>query len=135
MKKLLLTALLCFSINGFAYNWKKVGESIIGDTLYVDTDSIKKTNDAVYFWSLMDYLEPSNTIQITPRKMVASYSLISKYKVDCKENKLTNLSSTSYTGQMAKGRVINESMRNSSSYPKPHTFIRTAMEFVCNNAK
>ena len=41
MKKLLLLTLLCFSINGFAFNWKKVAEAK-GNFFYVDVDNIKK---------------------------------------------------------------------------------------------
>ena len=136
MKATLFSILILFSINGFAFNWKEVGKSISGDTLYVDTDSVKKINDAVYFWSLMDYLEPFGTIQLTPRKYVFSYSKISKEKVNCEEDKLTTLSSTSYTRQMGKGRVINELGPNKKpSYFGPDTFISTAMEFVCDYAK
>ena len=54
MKKLLLLTLLCFSINGFAFDWKKVGENTNGDFFYVDVDSIKKRNGFVYYWMLDD---------------------------------------------------------------------------------
>ena len=53
MKKLLLLTLLCFSINGFAFNWKKVIETSRGDS-YIDIDNIKKRNGLVYYWRLDD---------------------------------------------------------------------------------
>ena len=56
MKKLLLLTLLCFSINGFGFNCKKVSESTDGDSYYVD--NIKKHNGLFYYWELTDSLEP-----------------------------------------------------------------------------
>jgi len=49
MKKLLLLTLLCFSINGFAFNWQKVAENTSGNSFYVDIDNIKKHNGLVYY--------------------------------------------------------------------------------------
>ena len=43
MKVILFTTLLLFSVNGFAFNWKKVGENTDGDTFYVDVSNIKKS--------------------------------------------------------------------------------------------
>lgn len=45
MKVNLLTTLLLFSVNGFAFYWKKVAENIDGDSYYVDVDNIKKVTD------------------------------------------------------------------------------------------
>ena len=64
MKKLLLLTLLCFSINGFAFNWKKVTESVMGDSVYVDVDNIKKHNGLVYYWRLVDHLNQQNMVVI-----------------------------------------------------------------------
>ena len=75
MKKLLLLTLLCFSINGFAFNWKKVAEGVkSGSFYYVDVNNIKKHNGLVNFWSLIDLLEPYAN---------GTNSFIDKYKVDC----------------------------------------------------
>tara|TARA_A100001015_G_C14928334_1_gene687428 strand:+ start:293 stop:499 length:207 start_codon:yes stop_codon:yes gene_type:complete len=59
MKVVLLTTLLLFSINGFAFNWKEVTTNRSGDTYYVDVSNIKKHNGLVYYWQLDDFLEPS----------------------------------------------------------------------------
>ena len=61
MKVIFFTTLLLFSINGFAFNWKKVAEGSMGD-LYVDVDNIKKRNGLVYYWVLSDYFEPHETL-------------------------------------------------------------------------
>ena len=127
MKKLLLLTLLCFSINGFAYNWKKVGESRWGDW-YVDVDSIKKRNGFVYYWTLIDYFEPIE-------KNINSG--ITKFKVDCVEEKLTFLNATTYTQSMGKGRIVYEdnysfTLPSFALSPKNDTY---QMKFACDNAK
>ena len=40
MKTILFSILILFSINGFAYIWKKVGNNTDGDSFYVDVDKI-----------------------------------------------------------------------------------------------
>ena len=80
MKVILLTTLLLFSVNGFAFNWKKVTDDESGNSFYVDVGNIKKHNGLVYYWELNDYLEPL---------MGTANSNISKYKVYCAEEKQT----------------------------------------------
>ena len=126
MKKLLLTALLCFSINGFAFNWKKVTESKKGHSFYVDVDSIKKHNGLVYYWLLADYLEPTSD---------GDNSSISKWRVDCGEEKETLLNTTWYSQLMGKGKILQEDTVSWDRYPKPKSFRYKIMKFACANAK
>ena len=126
MKKLLLLTLLCFSINGFAFNWKKVTESVMGDSVYVDVDNIKKRNGIVYYWQLADYLEPTSG---------GTNSSISKYRVNCVEEKQTWLNATWYSQSMGKGRITGESNLNEIQYPKPNSVGYSVMKFACDNAK
>ena len=58
MRVILLTTLLLFSVNGFAFNWKEVTQNTVGSSYYVDVDNIKKHNRLVYYWVLVDLLEP-----------------------------------------------------------------------------
>ena len=46
-----------FSSTSFA-DWTKVGESVSGDTVYIDLERIKKYSGFVYYWGLTDYSEP-----------------------------------------------------------------------------
>ncbi|GIR48752.1 MAG: hypothetical protein CM15mP58_08490 [Burkholderiaceae bacterium] len=55
-------------------NWKKVAENNFEMVYYVDVDNLKKHNGLVYYWRLVDYLEPLCRI---------ANSSISKWKVDC----------------------------------------------------
>ena len=36
--------------------WTKVGESVNGDTWYIDYDTVKENNGYVYYWGMDDYL-------------------------------------------------------------------------------
>ena len=129
MKVILFTTLLLFSINGFAFNWKKVVANSIGDSYYVDINSIKKSNGLVYYWELGDYLEP-----ITGSLDNASSS-ISKYKVDCGEEKRTWLNDTYYSQSKGRERIVEDNSNNIIDYPKPKEVRYTLMKFACNNAR
>tara|TARA_R100001594_G_scaffold131954_1_gene171904 strand:+ start:52 stop:432 length:381 start_codon:yes stop_codon:yes gene_type:complete len=126
MKKLLLLTLLCFSINGFAFNWKKVGESSVGDSYYLDVDNIKKHNGFVYYWEVVDLLKPSQD---------GDYSHISKWQVDCVKEKRTWLSITFYSQPMGKGRINYEATPNKIKYPKPGEAGYVLMKLACDIAK
>ena len=128
MKVILFTTLLLFSINGFAFNWKKVTESDAGHFFYVD--NIKKHNGLVYYWMLDDYLEP-----LDGGSLGNANSAIAKYKVDCVEEKQTWLNGTFYSQSMGKGRIVDEINPNNVTYPKPNTVGYTLMKFVCDYAK
>ena len=45
MKKLLLLALLCFSVNVFAFKWEKIFVDKFGSTQYLDIEDVKKKMD------------------------------------------------------------------------------------------
>ena len=59
MKKLLtaiVTAgIVALSTPVFA-EWTKVGESVNGDTWYIDYDTVKENNGYVFYWGMDDYL-------------------------------------------------------------------------------
>ena len=125
MKVILLTTLLLFSVNGFAFNWKLIGENSIGSSFYVDVDSIKKFDGLVYYWELSDWIEPSDGV----------FSYTKKYKVNCGEEKQTQLSLTTYSQQMGKGRTVHEITPNQIKFPKPNTLEYAVMKFACKNAR
>ena len=129
MKTILFSILILFSINGFAFNWKKVGDSVNGNSYYVDVDNIKKHNGLVYYWSLVsldDYLQPLDG---------GIYSVINKYKTDCGEEKHTRLNVTTYSQSMGRGKIITEDSLNEIHYVKPKTFAHIVMKFVCDRAE
>ncbi len=122
MKKILLLTLLCFSINGFAVNWKKVVVDRSGDSYYVDVDDIKKRNGLLHYSRLEDYLQPKK----------GNYSLIRKVKIDCTEGKQTWLSDTFYNQPMGKGKVTGKINPKETSYPKPNSTGYVVIKFDCD---
>ena len=125
MKNFLLIALLCFCVNAYAITWKKFGESERGDSSYIDVDNIKKHKRFVYYWMLLDRLEP----------LLGDYSFTHKYKADCKKNKLTELSATFYSQPMGRGTITNESTSNYVSYPKQGSISSDGLKLACLLAK
>lgn len=95
MKKLLVTFLLLFSINGYC-NWFKVVESD-STTTYIDDSTIKKTNKSIRVWILTNQRTP---VKLDNGKMYRSY--VSLVEVDCGEQKSRNLSTTLYQDAMEK---------------------------------
>ena len=108
------------------FNWKKVGVDGDGSSFYVDVDSIKKHNGLVYYWRLIDHIEPTE---------FGDYSIITKYKVDCVEEKQTWLNITFYSQSMGRGKIITETTPNDVRYPKPKVVGYIVMKFACNNAR
>ncbi|MFL2656035.1 MAG: surface-adhesin E family protein [Burkholderiaceae bacterium] len=125
MKTILLSILILFSINGFAFNWQKVTEHSMGDS-YIDIDNIKKRNGLVYYWTLDDYLEPPD---------VRFNSIISKFKVNCVEEKQTWLNGTYYSQSMGRRKIIVEDNSDETQYPKPNSVGYIVMKSVCNYVK
>ncbi len=97
-QKLLLLTLLCFYINGFAFNWKQVVVDRSGDFYYIDVDNIKRQNELLYYSRFEDYPEPKN----------GDHSFIRKFKADCIEGKSTWSDDTFYNKPMNKGKIIGE---------------------------
>ena len=125
MKVILFATLLLFSINGFAFNWKKVGENTDGDTFYVDVSNIKKHNGLVYYWELGNYSTRTDFI----------HSYISKYQVTCGIEERLEFLTTYYGDPMGKGIVIVETNDKKIRHPKPNTVSYVLMKFACDNAK
>ena len=125
MKKLLLTALLCFCLNAYAFDWKKVIVDRSGDSYYVDVDNLKKQNGFLYYSRLEDYLEPKN----------GDYSFIRKFKANCSEGKRIWLSDTFYDQPMGKGKITGEINPKEISYPKPNSIGYVVMRFACDYAE
>ena len=50
---------LIFLCPSFSYaEWTKIAESEVGDTFYLDFETIRTNNDYVYWWEMSDYVKP-----------------------------------------------------------------------------
>jgi hypothetical protein len=101
MKLVLFICIFFASLNLSAESWLKAGVNARGDTFYIDTDSIEKENEVVYYQNLVDFAQPT---------ALRARSHISKYKVDCVENKQTWLDYQYYSQHMGKGKIVTKSL-------------------------
>ncbi len=93
-----------FSSPSYA-EWTKVSESVDGDTAYIDFDRIRKVNEYVYFWFMIDLLKPDSA---------GDFSAKFYYQGDCKLFRKKRLSFSSHSQPMGEGAP-------STSYNKPDT--------------
>ena len=58
--KIFIFLYILSTVNCFAdYNWKKIGSSTRGDVFYVDLSTVKKVGNNVFYFTLKDYVKPS----------------------------------------------------------------------------
>ena len=122
MKKVIIIILFSYSISGFAVKWEKITEVYDGNSIYVDIDSIEKKESRVYYSNLIDFLEPKQK----------SYSVVSKFKVDCGEEQMSWLSTTYFSQPMGKGEIVSKSTVKQIRLPQTDTIARAELLFVCN---
>ena len=122
MKKVIVIILLTYSISGFAVKWEKISQGYDGNSIYIDLDSIEKKESRVYYSNLIDFLEPKQK----------SYSVVSKFKVDCGEEQMSWLSTTYFSQQMGKGEIVSKSTVKQIRLPQTDTLARAELLFVCN---
>ena len=93
-KKYLFLFLIQFfyfeSLNGQTQKWTKFHEYDNGDIKYIDVENIRVSDGFLYWYDLVDYLEPSNNLM----------SMSSYNKGDCKEMKSKYLNIRYFLGQM-----------------------------------
>ena len=77
--------------------WTKITSNNVGDDFYIDYETIKRNNEFLYYWSMVDYLEPLSDDD-GPR-----FSSILMFKVECDLLRYKRLTATFYSGQMGKG--------------------------------
>ena len=121
MKTIFFLIFLLSSANSFAVNWKKVAENEIAN-YFVDFDSIKNHDGLVHYSDLVNFVKPFK----------GDFSAISKYEVDCNEEKQTWLSLTTYSQPMGKGKINSKSKPNEVIYPKSNTIYFFLLKNVCN---
>ena len=122
MKTIIIIILFSYSISGFAVKWEKITEGYDGNSIYVDIDSIEKKESRVYYSNLIDFLEPKQK----------SYSVVSKFKVDCGEEQMSWLSTTYFSQPMGKGEIVSKSTVKQIRLPQTDTIARAELLFVCN---
>ena len=99
MKKLFLITiiLLLQSFPSFG-EWKKVGSDNSGE-FFINSDTIMKNDDLIYFDFLQNFLEPN---------IKSSLSLIGRDVMNCKTKKYRGLRFVYYFDPMGKGKVVSQ---------------------------
>src|SRR6476661_6904689 len=98
MRNTLVIALLLTSSTDAAAGWTKASESQAG-TGYIDAASIVRSGDNATMWELTDYKvvpDPDNPYKSVKRQ----------FEFDCKDKRIRLLSTSAYSGQMAKAEIV-----------------------------
>ena len=109
-------------------DWEEIGENVEGNTFYVDFDRVRKNGSNVYYWELVDYLEP--------KRDDAASSKVYK-QADCEMFRLKALSVISYKQPMGEGSIgeTNSKSEKDWSYPPPNTIAEIILKQVCEVAE
>jgi len=94
--------------------WEKVGKNNVEDTLYIDFQIIRKSNNYV-FWEMLK--DQSNSILIAG---IEYNSIKFNMKNDCKLNRIKFISFTIYKKSMGKGTG------ETTNFPKDYNWIDPA---------
>ena len=113
--RVVLHVIVYFLVSFPCYSkWEKVNENKIF-TEYFELDTVKKIDDIIYIWSLIDYKKPQKNGNLSTKY----YSIY-----DCNEMKYKVLSIIEYKTNMGRGRnfrymknITNESSDTSWVYP------------------
>ena len=107
-------------------DWVKIG-TIQGDTTYVDFDRIRTNGSYVYYWQLIDLLEPDGD---------GDLSYKTYHQGDCEIFRLKGFSGISYKQPMGEGSGETISPPNPEwDYPPPNSAMETILNIVCELAE
>ena len=100
MKKILLLTMLLTVFSTIAMaEWTPVDGGENG-VLYVDSSKIFKSNSVTTIWTLADIRENFSTVGVN------HLSEKNQYEFDCKNNKYRSISSTTFSGHMGSGSIV-----------------------------
>lgn len=127
MKKILLTLILALIAHAVMAGWSLVDESADGSTIiYVDFDTIQKTEDNIKMWSLGDFK--------TVKEFSGIEFLSSKYQkeYDCKQEQARMLAFTLFSANMGEGQVVYSNSDPDEWEPViPGSVAKTLWEIAC----
>jgi len=127
MKKLLILLLsILISFNSYG-EWTEVSKST-GDTFYIENDTIKEHGGYVYYWMMIDSLEPWAESGFLSDQ---TYN-----KVDCGIFRNQILSFIFYERSMGRGTGITDEPSNLQwTYPSPGSVGKSILNYVCDYVK
>lgn len=128
MKKLLIGLLLIATSTSAIAEWKYVTPSIDGDmNVYVDLQSILKTNYGYKMWVLYDYKTVKKLVDFKYR----SFKTLNEY--DCKNQKKRAFNMVWFTGNMGTGKISYfDSSVDDWTYFPPDSFDAINSKIACD---
>ena len=113
---------MMFSSTSFA-EWTKVGESVTGNTFYVNFERVRKVDGYLYWWQLTDYSKLDKYGDLSAKT----------YKQgDCKLFRLLTLSFSYHKEPMGGGTGDVNTLKQDWVYPSPESMNDTILTQVCN---
>ena len=128
MIRTLLTVLVLSLLSTPVFaDWTKVSENVDGNTYYVDFERIRKHGGYVYYWTLSDFLKPTELGHLSGKVYQQG---------DCKLFRFKVLSYSHHKEPMGRGTGDSNSPKNPEwIYPPPNSSIETILKSVCKYAK
>ena len=123
-----LTLLIIIFISFTSYGeWIKTGENIDGDSDYFDIDRIKKIDEYVYYWILIDYPKPTKW---------GDLSVVINMKGDCNLNRVKYLTFIYSKGSMNRGKKELSSPDDPEwNFVSSGSAARQQLDLICNSLK
>jgi hypothetical protein len=123
---ILLFSTVMFSSPSYA-EWTKADKNESGEVFYVDYERMRKHDGYVYYWSLMEYLKPTSTGELS----VKFYS-----QGDCKLFRYKKLSFSYHNEPMGGGTGgVDNNPDKEWNYPTPNSSAESILKQVCAYAK
>ena len=127
MKKLLIFLVLIFTTLNVNAKWIFVTNADEGSS-YLKSDSIRRDNNIVTHWRLLDFKSEKNT---SDGKRFNSIK--SKVESNCKTEEHRTIFMVVYSERMGEGKILDSYNRNEEfTHIIPDTLGHTFHKFVCN---
>jgi hypothetical protein len=125
MKKIVLLASFLVSCNSYASaNWNFISANNIGDSFFIDTNSIQISGDSRTFWTLTNFSE---------RDVNGWLSTKNQRTINCRTRESTWRFFMSYDDINNKGKLVSNNVANSGKWEPiaPDTIQWVLMTFIC----
>ena len=123
-----LITLLLLTVGPLHAEWVEVGgkveKGLTVYTVYVDSDTIHRSENVVTLWVLMDF----KTTQIQPKP--PHMSVKSQREIDCTQKRIRLLALTAFSGNMGSGKEVS-SYSDPGILVEPSSVAQSLLEVAC----
>ena len=107
--------------------WKKLAENTNGDIIYIDFERIKQEGGYVYWWHLIDLVEP----------LEGSMSVKAYRQGDCDEFRYKSSNVSFYSEPMGEGDMLEKFFEPDEdwTYPSPESSGELELKNVCEHVE